>query len=457
MKRTALVLLLLGFVAAAQGPRNPKPGFNLFSKEQDIQLGKEAAAEIEKQVTVINDAELNNFVRRMGERLAATPEAGGYPYTFKVVSDKSINAFALPGGPAYVHTGLLAAADNEAQVAGVLAHEIAHVALRHGTNQASKANLLQIPAMLAGSLAGRSGSLLGSLAQLGIGLGANSVLLKFSRTAESDADLVGARMMAQVGYNPIEMARFFEKLEAEGGNRGLQWFSSHPNPGNRRQAIEEEIRYLPKREYTTGDAATFTRVQRRVAALPAPPPKQAQAGGAAVPVPQIRPSGRMREHRGNAYSLTYPDNWQVVSDQQARGVTIAPQEGVVGSGSATAIGVGAVIGFHSPAQRQSSLRAETEELVRQLAASNPGMKSTGSRQIRVDGQPALQVNLQSQSPYSGETEIDTLVTVSRPEGLFYMILIAPRSLIGNFNSSFQSMIRSVRFSGSQRSQFRRNR
>jgi hypothetical protein len=147
----------------------------------------------------------------------------------------------------------------------------------------------------------------------------------------------------------------------------------------------------------------------------------------------------------------------VVSDPQAQGVTVAPKEGLVGSGQQTAIGVGAVVAYHAPAQRQTTLRAETEELLRQLTASNPGMQAVRSTQIRVDGQPALQVTLQSQSPFSGETEIDTLVTVSRPEGLFYMILIAPRSLMNNFNSSFQTMIRSVRFSGSQRSQFRRNR
>lgn len=453
MKRTALILLVLGTIAVAQGPRKLKPGFNLFSKEQDVQLGKEAAAEIEKQVTVIDHPELNAFVRRIGEKLAATPEAGGYPYTFKVVNDKSINAFALPGGPAYVHTGLLAAADNEAQVAGVVAHEIAHVALRHGTNQASKANLLQLPAALAGAMAGKRGSMLGSLAQLGIGLGFNGVLLKFSRSAESDADLLGARMMAKVGYNPIEMSQFFEKLEAEGGNRGLQFFSSHPNPGNRRKAIENEIRYLPRAQYTTGDASSFTKVQKVVAGLPAAPVKQqaqqsqqGQQGAAQVPVPDIRPSSRLRQHRGSTYTLSYPDDWQVVSDQQSQGITVAPREGVVQSESGNAIGAGAVVGFHAPAQRQANLRDETNDLVRQLVSSNPGMKVAGSRQIRVDNQPAYQVNLQSQSPYSGETEIDTLVTVSRPEGLFYVVLIAPQSRLNSLSNAFTSMINSIRFS-----------
>lgn len=281
MKRaiaTWLVMFLFVACAAGQGPRKLKPGFNLFSKEQDIQLGKEAAGQVEKEMTLVTDAELNEYVQRIGGKLAATPEAAGFPYSFKIVSDKSINAFALPGGPTFLHTGLLAAADNEAQVAGVMAHEIAHVALRHGTNQASKANLIQLPAALAAAAVGKKGSLLGSLAQLGIGLGANSVLLKYSRNAERDADLLGTRIMARVGYDPVEMARFFEKLQAGGGGGGLQFFSDHPNPGNRIRAVEAEIRYLPGRTYTTGDPQEFARMKQRLAALPPPPAKpRAQA------------------------------------------------------------------------------------------------------------------------------------------------------------------------------------
>ena len=272
-KLFAIVAVLLMISAAiADGPRTLKPGFNLFTKTQDVELGKEAAAQVEKQMTVVPNADLNAYVRRIGQKLASTPEAGDFPYSFKVVADPSINAFALPGGPTFVHTGLITAADNEAQVAGVLAHEISHVALRHGTNQASKANLLQIPAMLASAVAG-NGSLLGNLAQLGIGFGANSVLLKFSRNTERDADLLGTRIMARAGYNPIEMARFFEKLEAQSGTsgtRGLQFLSDHPNPGNRVTAVEQEIRYLPRRDYTTGDAHEFARVQKLVSGIPVP-------------------------------------------------------------------------------------------------------------------------------------------------------------------------------------------
>ena len=199
---------------------------------------------------------LQAYIERIGKRLAAQPQAGGFPYTFKVVKDPSINAFALPGGPTFVNTGLIAAADNEDQLAGVMAHEISHVALRHGTNQASKANLIQLPAMLAGAMTG--GSLFGQLAQVGVGLGANSVLLKFSR----ERRIAGrSQRRATDGQTPdttrIEMARFFEKLEAQGGHAGPQFLSDHPNPGNRMKAIQDEIRYLPKQNYTAANNDGF--------------------------------------------------------------------------------------------------------------------------------------------------------------------------------------------------------
>lgn len=258
----ALLSLLL---LAAGGPKEIKPGWNLFSREQDVQLGREAALQMERQLRLVRDPQLTAYIQRIGQRLASTPEAGGYPYSFKIADDQAVNAFALPGGPVYVFTGLIRTAENESQLAGVLAHEISHVALRHGTSQASKANLVQLPALLAGSIVGADGSLLGRLAQLGIGLGANSVLLKFSRTAEDQADRLGARMMARARYNPIEMARFFEKLESQAGPR-LQFFSDHPNPGNRMRAIQEEIRWMPPQEFNA-ETGQFRQIQARLAQL----------------------------------------------------------------------------------------------------------------------------------------------------------------------------------------------
>jgi beta-barrel assembly-enhancing protease len=269
----SLAVLSLAISGLAKGPTKLKPGFNLFSKEQDIQLGQQTAAQVRKQMTVIHDPTLTAYVNAVGKRLMASPEAkaSGFPFTFEVIADPSINAFALPGGPMFINTGLLRAVDNEAELAGVMGHEMSHVILRHGTNQASKANLIELPAVLAGQMAG-SDSMMGQLAQLGIGLGANSVLLKFSRTAESQADLMGSHLMAEAGYDPIEMARFFDKLNAQGVDKAPEFLSDHPNPGNREKAIEQEAARLPQHNYGY-ETGKFQQMKKVIASIHEPPPK----------------------------------------------------------------------------------------------------------------------------------------------------------------------------------------
>jgi predicted Zn-dependent protease len=147
---------------------------------------------------------------------------------------------------------------------------MSHVILRHGTNQASKSKLIELPAVLGSQVAG--GSLLGQLTQLGIGLGANSVLLKFSRSAESQADLMGSHLMAEAGYNPLEMARFFEKLNTQGGGPTIQFFSDHPNPDNREHAIEQEAQRLPQQDYRF-QTGQFQQMKQLVARIKEPKPK----------------------------------------------------------------------------------------------------------------------------------------------------------------------------------------
>jgi predicted Zn-dependent protease len=275
-KRVAaiLVTILMGALMWAQGPTQLHPGFNLFSKEQDVQLGKESADQVRKQTTVIKDPVLTAYVNRVGQRLVSSREAqeSGFPFTFEVVADPSINAFALPGGPMFINTGLLRAVDNEAQLAGVMGHEMSHVILRHGTNQATKSELVELPAILGAQLTGSS--MVGKLAQLGIGLGANSVLLKFSRTDESQADLMGSHLMAEAGYDPMQLARFFDKLNANGGQQAPQFLSDHPNPDNREKAIAAEVQRLPAQNYTyqTGDFTRMKQVIARIHEKPVPPP-----------------------------------------------------------------------------------------------------------------------------------------------------------------------------------------
>jgi beta-barrel assembly-enhancing protease len=275
MSRKARVLgisaTLFVTAALARRPGEPlRPGYNMFSKQQDIQLGQANAKKVREQYQAVNNQFLQDYVRRVGNRLAEQPEArqSGFEFNFTVLNVGEINAFALPGGPMFIYTGLLKACDNEAQLAGVMGHEMSHVILRHGTHEATKANFVQLPALLAGAVIGED-TVAGKLANMGLGLGAKSVILKFSRDAESEADALGSHLMAESGYNPIEMARFFEKLSA--GPHPPQLLSDHPNPGNRESAIQAELQTMPQRSYTweTGD---FSRMKSELARLP-PPPK----------------------------------------------------------------------------------------------------------------------------------------------------------------------------------------
>ena len=248
-RTTTFSVILTACLCLVQSPliaqTQVKPGFNLFSEEQDIEVGTKSAQEIERQLPILKDNDVQTYISRIGDRLARRVQGPEFPDQFKVVNVSDINAFALPGGFMYVNRGLIEAASSEAELAGVMAHEIAHVALRHGTNQASKAYLGQAGlGVLGGLLGGKStGDLIGSVG----GFGLNAVFLKFSRSAEEQADLVGAQTLVQTGYDPMAMADFFEVLrEKAGGDPGKveQFFSSHPAPGDRARRIQEEVRLL---------------------------------------------------------------------------------------------------------------------------------------------------------------------------------------------------------------------
>ena len=440
----AALVIALGIVACAtRDPGDPlSPGYNVYSPEQDIELGRQAAAEVRQQVDVVDDPRLQNYIKAIGQRLAEQPDTRPYPYEFTLINEDSINAFALPGGPVFVHSGLIEAADNEAQVAGVLAHEIGHVALRHGTSQASKSQMVQLPALLAGMVIGDN-SALAQLGQLGLGLGVNSLVMKYSREAEKEADALGARIMALAGYDPLEMARFFEKLAAEGGSRPPIFLSSHPDPGNRTQLVQAEMQApnFPQNQqfgYRTGN---FDEAKQLVAQLPEPKtsPQMAQATA-----PPSAPSGDFRTLRARTFALAYPSGWQTYGNQSSNSVAIAPQQGLVRtSRGGVGIGYGAVLAYYQP--RSNDLGGATQELISELRSINPTLRTAGgSRQVTVSGNPGLLIEMAAESPYGG-VERNILLTVARPEGLFYMVFVAPENNFAQVEPAFEQMVQSIRF------------
>ena len=450
MSRKPIIFLLAGCLMAPAGwarrAGDPlKPGVNMFSKQQDIQLGQVAAQQVREKYQVVQSLFLQDYIRRVGDRLAATPEArqGGFPFSFTMLNVAQVNAFALPGGPMFIFTGLIKATDNEAQLAGVMAHEMSHVILRHGTHEATKARGVGLVAALAGAVAG-NGSALGRLTTVGLGLGANSFILHFSREAESEADALGSHLMAEAGYNPIEMARFFEKL-AGTGNQAIQFFSDHPNPGNRERAIEEEIRGLPQREYGY-ETHDFARAKAEAGSLsPA-----GQGGGpstvSALPG-QMAPSGTWLQAQGKNFRVAYPGNWKAYPDASSPALLIAPPDGVarMPNGSIQMV-YGVLLSYFQPGPGAASLGTATLGLISHLHDQDSTIQLTSAQQrdIRLDGSEGLLSTLQNRLP-SGEPQTNILVTVNRSQGLFYVICMAPQRNFQQLAGSFQQVLDSIRF------------
>src|SRR6266699_2637163 len=352
---TVLLVLSLASPQLSEARVQPSHGFDMFAAQEEVQAGQQAAQQATKQLPVLPDSNpVTRYVQRLGKELSSHAPGEKWPYTFHVVNQKEINAFALPGGPVYINVGTIQAADNEAQLAGVMAHEISHVVLRHSTEQASKAAFAQLPLAVLGATIGRSAA--GQIAQLGASFGAQSLFLKYSRDAEREADLLGSQIMYDAGYNPFSMVEFFTKLEKEGGPGGPQFLSDHPNPGNRVELVRQAISKYPRKSYRK-NSAQFEQIKSAVAKMhpltmqqvAQQQKQQPQQGQISEINPQdVMPSGQFRTVEHSAFQISYPDNWQVFGDANSA-VTIAPQAGV----AQNAIAYGVIINGLRPQSGQA--------------------------------------------------------------------------------------------------------
>jgi peptidase M48-like protein len=425
----------------------PSSGFNMFSAQEELQAGQQAAADVRKQLPVLPDSDpVTKYVQNLGQKLASHAPGEKWPYEFHVVNQKEINAFALPGGPIFVNLGTIQAADNEAQLAGVMAHEISHVVQRHGTRAASKQMAAQLPLAILGGIMGRGA--LSQMAQLGISFGVGSYFLKNSRTAESEADLLGTDIMYDTGYDPHQMAVFFAKLAEEGGSRGSQFFSDHPDPGNRAQAVSKEVNTLPRKTYLA-NSGDFTSVKQRVAGMKPLTAQQIADQQKQSPATQegagVTPSRSTKAFTHNDYKISYPENWDVFGDQTSS-VTIAPRSGV----SENAIAYGAMINLYQPENSGTSLDQATHDLLASLRQSNPDLRTVGNDEsIRVNGVSGRSVDLIGTSPIQDQQgratkERDWLVAFRRNDGtLLYLIFIAPDKDFSSLRPTFEQMLKSL--------------
>ena len=465
---------LAGLAATAvKAPELPNPGHASMSKESQEQLGLKTAAEVYKQMPVMPESDpVTKYVQQLGSKLVAViPRDSSWPYQFHVVQQKDINAFALPGGPIFVNVGTINSADNEAQLAGVLAHEISHVYMQHSAKQAPK----QEWANVLGALGGLLGGAAGDLARMGIQLGAGTLLMKYSRGDEAQADAVGAIIMYKAGYNPRQMAQFFAKLEKEVGNGGPQFLSDHPNPGNRVGAVDKEIAGWPSKKFVAANPV-FQQIQQQAKGIKAysaqqisdgaksglwaqqnqqsgAVPRDVQAAGSGtgtaeggtisnVSFDQVQPSGDFKNFQGPGFSISYPGNWQAAAGQNS--ATIAPPAGV----GQNAIAYGVVV-QSSQNVNTSSLNDATQSLIQNLQQTNPGLRVYESaRKIQVGGAEALSTMLAGNSPIrQGDQPVperDWLVTLALSQGgMLHLVFIAPEKQFAELQPTYQKMLDSL--------------
>lgn len=469
------VALLLGIIgiAAIEAPQLPDPGHASMSKDKQEQLGLKTAAEVYKQMPVLPESDpVTRYVQQLGSKLVAViPRQESWPYQFHVVQQKDINAFALPGGPIFVNIGTISAAENEAQLAGVLAHEMSHVYMQHSAKQAPKQEWVNVLGALGGLLGGAAGD----LARMGIQVGAGTLLMKYSRGDEAQADAVGAVIMYKAGYDPRQMAQFFAKLEKEVGNGGPQFLSDHPNPGNRVEAVDKEIADWPRKQYVAANPA-FQQIQQQANGIKAysaeqisagaknglwaqqnqksgAVPRDVQAAGAGtaaaeggtisnVRFEQVQPSGDFKSFQGPGFSISYPGNWQAAAGQNS--ATIAPPAGV----GQNAIAYGVVV-ENTPIANPTSLNDATQALIQNLQQTNPGLRVYDStRKIQVGGAEAFSTMLAGNSPIQqGDQPVperDWLVTMDLPQGgLLHLVFIAPEKQFAQLQPTYQKMLDSL--------------
>jgi Zn-dependent protease with chaperone function len=434
---------------------------NKYSPADDVKLGQEAAQQVEKELPVMRDAQINGYLSAIGRRLVeSVPREFQHPefrYSFTGVNLREINAFALPGGPMFVNRGMIEKAHNEGEVAGVMAHELSHVVLRHGTAQQTKATpyaIGQIAGQIVGAIVGgRYGSAIAQGSQFGIG----TYFMKFSREYEKQADILGSRIMAGAGYDPRDMANVFKTIQQESGPGAPQWMSDHPDPGNRYAYINQEAQALRVSANARRMTPEFQNAQGYLRSLaPAPTAEEVArnkdagrtvgTGGTPGAPPSAgsipRPDSRYTTYtEGNLFKVSVPSNWRELASNNT--VTFAP-EGAYGSINGSSVFThGAEIGISR--NESHDLQTATGELIQALHQSNPRLSNPGSyERATVGGRQGVHTVLSNVSDATGGPEVIDVYTTQLSDGsLFYVLGVAPREEYNAYSTVFRRMVGSI--------------
>ena len=457
-------LVLGGTTTPAWARFVPAPCKNAYTEQQEVTEGAKAAKQVGQQMPLLPDSDpVTQYVQRLGGRLAQRAPGYRWPFNFHVANVADINAFALPGGSIFVNLGTVQAAETEAQLAGVMAHEISHVVQRHATCNLTKE---RTPSLLAGIGQIAAGILLpgaaGSVVQQGIGLGAGLSFLHYSRDSEKQADLMGTDILYDTGYDPRAMPQFFEIIQGKYGAGGSQFLSDHPNPGNRVGYVNDEIATLPPRSSNVKTSAEFTQIKKVADGMHPYTAKQVAAGtwkrggtgqtdGAAGEGQQTlgrltaadwTPQGAWQNFSGDGFTMSYPGNWRAAGSGAA--ALIAPPGGV---GAQNAVGYGMLADRFQPGQG-GDVAAATEQLVAQIQQQNPQLRPGRAEDVVVNQVRGQSVEATNTGGAGGGTERDWLVTLPEPgtSSLRYVVFVAPDADFNALRPTFEKMLRTLKFS-----------
>jgi hypothetical protein len=440
------------------------PCKNNYSPEQQIALGQKAVQQVYRQMPVLPDSSpVTKYIQQLGNKLVAQAPGYKWPYNFHVANVAEINAFALPGGTIFVNMGTIQAAADEAQLAGVMAHEISHVVLQHSVCNAARQQKVGLISGLGQVAAGvLLGGAAGGLAAEGIGAATGLGFLKMSRGAEREADLMGVGILYDAGYDPHGLSQFFETLQQKYGKGGSQFMSDHPNPGNRTEYVEKEIATLPPRQNNITDSPAFAAVQKQVANEHAytarevssgvwrrQSPNQTVSGGINEPpatapgtVDLSMPTSWRRVH-GNSFSIDLPAGWQAYGTKEA--AMLAPQGGI---GRSADGGPGNVVygvltdRFKTPGNM--TMGAALDSLVSGIARDNPGLQAGEQKDISAGDAAGKTIECNNPSANSGQGEHDWIAAFpQKNNSLRYFVFVAPSPDFEKIRPVFARMLQSL--------------
>lgn len=431
------------FAEEKQTSHDNTAGWNLFSVEQDIQLGNESAARFEVAIQLVQNPKLNEYFNRLGDRLTSKLPQNSFPFTFKLVADGSMHAFSFPGGPVYCTSGMMAAAESEAQLAGLLAHQMAHIILREATSMASRMKRFRVRAAMVAASTGEK-TLLDSLGEIDLYLTPSSELMRFNTESEQRATKLATELVAKAGYDPLEAEAFFQNLETKHGEAAGFYLLRHPllnlrDSSNSQASQEKSFRLISKRKFRRlrkQAAAIHTENEQLESLVNWRPPERKKVASA----------GPRMTYITNSYSFSYPAAWKQANSTGPDRFQVTPKGDAVRQANGEDLVITGVIAGMTDVENQA--QPGKKGLLELVGEIRPGLDMISNLEhVAVDSQIFEGIVLEGLSPVSGIGEMAWMVKTHLMDRVFYLLMIAPTSEFAQLQPEFDAILASIKFSG----------